>query len=139
MNAEEVKAISELLEGEYPTAKAMAAAIYKGTEQLIMKRDSYGIGIPGVAYGPFYDLRSAKKIAGIVDGKLARLYSPARLAERALTPLLDSRYCEDCNHPWFAHSSSSFRVYGEAESKPQGCCVKACDCVNFLSTRGKAA
>ncbi len=88
MRAEERAALVAALDAEYQTAEDAAQAAWDAVILALRDRNSYGVkAIVGptliLAYGPLWDLRDAKKFAGLVAGSVHNLSSPAG-AERAV-------------------------------------------------------
>lgn len=132
MTKDEEAAILALLEGEYESPREAAQAVFDGVAALLMNRDAYGVGYHdeavSLAWGPFYSIHAANKIAKVIGGGVAKLYAPTPLALKSLSKPASSRYCEECEHPRFAHNDRQWRHYQEQVVHPPGCVVRNCGC-----------
>lgn len=125
---DEKVAILALLEREYKSESEAAATVLREVAALLAERDSFGVVIdmPGIplAYGPWYDLATAKKVILEDDMRIFRLHSPAAMMRR-LEPSPDKRYCE-CGHPRFAHIDHRWTPWKGGKQRNPGCMACAC-------------
>lgn len=129
MTKDEAAAILALLEAEYASEKEAAQAVFDGVVELLRKRHAFGVGLDGIAWGPYYSLTEAKKVAGNIGGRVAKLYAPAPLVDKVLKVYQDSNYCEECNHPKIAHCERYWTEWrGEPWAREPGCSVPQCQC-----------
>lgn len=80
-----------LLSAEYEDENGYITAVFNAVVELLEKRDSYGVGIKlagrVIPYGPFYDVRKARKLGGRfasilkVDVFVQELKAPCKLEE----------------------------------------------------------
>lgn len=130
---DEREKIVELLEsGEYDSPAGLADAVFKLAAELLTDRETYAVGEGGIAWGVWFDERSAQKAAGAIGGRVARLY-PSGALDRRLTALGEAKergFCPGCKHPWLAHLDRPWRE-GKRKTGPMNpprCCVDGCDC-----------
>jgi hypothetical protein len=119
----EIEAVAAILtSGDFDSEQEMAKAIIKLVADDLSKRVTTGVSVgfpgqrPGLAIGPFYDLKSARRCltdageAGLV-GHLARLSGSASIAAVEAA----KRKCANCGH------FTELHVFGT-------CAVTKCDC-----------
>ena len=140
MTRDEQAAIVALLEAEYTSPEEAATAVFAGVVDIIMRRDSWGLGLDGIAWGPFYGLREVRKVAGVIGARIAKLYAPAPLVTRALVAPENRQLCAECHHPRLAHIDRTWTWKGEKWARQPGCCATQCQCTQtFPQARRKAA
>jgi hypothetical protein len=129
-------AVMALLETEHESVEALADALIKTVAAMLGERETYGVGLTPVAWGPFYDEASAKKCAVSVGGGVAKLYSPEDLYRKVTAKPIDYQ-CE-CGHPWVAHSAMRYKHYRSKAWSMPGCVVKGCECALITARKGAA-
>lgn len=145
MNAEERKALIEVLSQEFDTEAQAAEAVYKAVVQIQRKKPSYYIAsdIAGVrvGHGPYWDrneLKAAVKQAAMLGEVSTGTMRPAEFWNTTWLPENDEnripiKECPDCGHLRAAHCPVP-TVPGNAtrgstkRSRPAGCPVKGCEC-----------
>lgn len=127
-------AVMALLEAEHPSAEALADELIKTIATLLGERETFGVGLSPIAWGPFYDEGTAKKCAESIGGGVAKLYSPENL-HRKVTAKPPDPHCT-CGHPWVAHSAVRYKHYRSKTWSDPGCVVKGCDCALVSATKG---
>lgn len=128
MTGEERAAILALLESEYESERHAADAIWAGVTDLLMSRPALGISLPPIAWGPIYDLRSAKRTAQMIGGRVAKLYPAKPLLDRALETMGKPPLCGDCGHPVISHVTDALSWGVDLADTSPGCCVSGCTC-----------
>jgi hypothetical protein len=136
---DERAAMVALLEAEYASPEEAAESVFAGAAEILMRRDSWGLGLDGIAWGPFYSLREVKKVAAVIGARIAKLYAPAVLVGKALGTFEDVRYCPECQHPRLAHMDRSWKWKGERWARQPGCCATNCECKQTFSQPRKRA
>lgn len=91
LRKDEVEAMKLLIDAEYLSEEAYIHAVFNGVVSLLANRDSHAVGVDvgGYihAYGPFYDIRAARKSVSTYAGRLAvRAFTTTLRSPVALEP-----------------------------------------------------
>lgn len=139
MRKAELDDLRLLLSREYASEDEYLKTLWEAVHGLVSARDAHMVWVDrdsfSFAYGPFYDLTQAKKIARLwapLDGchvEIRPLLAPA--GSTPAEPDWDgySRTCPACQHPKFAHDweARAYPAYGHG--KTYGCLVRGCGCL----------
>lgn len=121
---DEVEAVIEALDAEYDDAKGAATAVIQLVAGLLAKRETHALVVDwagGRVYGPFGDLRAAKKAGTLAASTFAPdapegsvrvipLGAPAMLSESLTAPPGGTVGCE-CGHAWGAHMDQRYKKW----------------------------
>ena len=139
---DETAVVVEILETEFDTAEQMAIELIKKVAELLCERESYAVGLDGIAWWGWWDARSAGKAAESIGGRVGKVYPSGPLERRltAFSGISERGLCPGCKHPWPAHIDRPWRegTRKTGPTKPPGCCVLNCPC-EVKSEKEKAA